>query len=519
MADSSRIKILVNNTAWIYFSKIFTQLISLITTILVIRKLAVDIFGTYNFLLNTFVIIELFVLSSITSVFNRYIPELIKNNEFYKLKKLINTGLLISIPSLIVSVVLIIIFEKPFGEFFNIPDFSQYLIPFLIYIICAYFKALIDNILRSFLLHKLTSKITMFNSFLRSVLFFAFLSILNVNILMYIESFLCFLFAVQGFRMFYQHFRKNQDPSIETTNPVTQKRVIRYGLYSSINELGAGIVGKTSDYYIISSISNTYLLGLYSFAYRLYGLIYQLLPLRDFLTVLRPLFIQKYTSNYNKEEYINMYNFIIKVMLPIFLLPGIYFFLFGKPFIIYLFDIKYIDAYWVTCIILFSHWVTAFFYPLGLTIILKEKMHIALFSKIVVIFSILGGIWAMKLYGIIGVALITMIGDFLRNFIMYIWMKKYDDVEYRLSEFLKYFYQIIILAGIFYIFNHYNYINTPFKFIVFSALFVIVAFFLAIKLHPFNSIDLQLLKEITAKNKYLVKASNVIIKIYQFKLF
>lgn len=46
---SSAANTLVNNAKWIYVSKIATQLFSVITTILVIRKLSVDVFGTFNF--------------------------------------------------------------------------------------------------------------------------------------------------------------------------------------------------------------------------------------------------------------------------------------------------------------------------------------------------------------------------------------------------------------------------------------------------------------------------------------
>jgi len=73
---SSAANTLVNNTKWIYVSKIATQLFSVITTILVIRKLSVDVFGTFNLFQTSFVVFQLFTLSWIISVFNRYIPEI-----------------------------------------------------------------------------------------------------------------------------------------------------------------------------------------------------------------------------------------------------------------------------------------------------------------------------------------------------------------------------------------------------------------------------------------------------------
>ncbi len=88
MTDS-KAKTLIHNTKWIYISKIVTQILGLVATVLVIRKLSVDIFGTYNILLNSFIVFQIFAVSSVSNIFNRYIPELIANKEYRKFRKFV----------------------------------------------------------------------------------------------------------------------------------------------------------------------------------------------------------------------------------------------------------------------------------------------------------------------------------------------------------------------------------------------------------------------------------------------
>ena len=85
--ENSRAKILVKNTTWIYVGKLFTQLFGVIATILVIRKLAVDVFGTYNFLIKILLIYFVFALSPVMNLFNRYIPELLQLKDFTSMEE------------------------------------------------------------------------------------------------------------------------------------------------------------------------------------------------------------------------------------------------------------------------------------------------------------------------------------------------------------------------------------------------------------------------------------------------
>lgn len=515
-SSKSKLKILVENSSWVYFGKISVQLFSFIVTVLVIRQLAVEVFGTYRFLVNTMVVFSVFTVDPIATIFQRYIPELAQVKDNIRLKKMLIMGLAISVVLQFVLFVLIVFFQTEFSKLFNIDNFEQYLLPLVLFIFLTFIKTLVASILRSFLLHKSNVLLNIIHTILRSVFFLYFLSILDVNLILYIEAFLSLLYIIPSIYIVFKSLRVfSFEITEKKSNLVTKIRVIRFGFFASLNELGSGVVGKTSDYFIISAIGSPYYVGLYAFAYNIYNLVYKVLPFQEFESVLRPLFFQKFSNNYNREEFINYYNFIVKVMIPIFTIPAIYFFLFGKEVIEYVYDPKYASAYLVTLIVLISNISKAIFYPLTLTIMLKEKMEIALASKSIFIISIVGGIFAMNYYGIVGVAIMTLIGDLLRNMFMFFAIKGKADVAYLWKEYLNYLYILLILVSVFFFAN--MLVGNLLSLFLITLVFVVSSFVLFIWFHPFNQFDLVLINRIIAKSRLLLKLKTPVIFIYKLK--
>ncbi|GAB1350646.1 hypothetical protein MASR1M107_28610 [Ignavibacteriales bacterium] len=68
-------KRLITNSKWMYIAKLVAQVINLLTTILILRKLDVSIFGVFSMLLTTQTLLELVGLSPIVDVLNRYLPQ------------------------------------------------------------------------------------------------------------------------------------------------------------------------------------------------------------------------------------------------------------------------------------------------------------------------------------------------------------------------------------------------------------------------------------------------------------
>jgi len=513
MENISRAKILVKNTGWVYLGKVVTQMFSILATILVIRKLHVDIYGTFNFLLSIMVLYHVFAISPIQNVFNRYIPELIQKGDFIKFKKIIKVGIITSTGAVVLISLLLYIFNRPFSQFFNIPGLKNYFFALSFFIFFTFLRTLLNSILTSSLLHRIAALLNIFSSFIRSALLIILIRSIDVNLLLEIEAITALIFFLPGIVLLIRYFNKKiENHIINQIEPVTRKRVMKFGMYSAFNELGAGIVGRTSDFYIISALSNLYNVGLYSFGNKIYEIIFKVLPVQEFLTVLRPVFFQKFTERFEREEFIQVYNLIVKIMLPVFVLPAFYFILFGKPLILLVIDPKYIQAYWVTSIILLSNITLAIFFPLSLVLHLKERMDIALLSKIVVIFSIGAGIIFMKFFGIIGVATATLLGDFLKNIFILLLLRKHVPISYRLRECKNYLF-IFLAIGIPFYFIQYL-ISSAWTLLFISLIYLLINFLLIVVFHPFTNRDLYSLEKLSQSTRLTRKMKQPLVKIY-----
>ncbi|KMQ51296.1 Polysaccharide biosynthesis protein [Chitinispirillum alkaliphilum] len=487
-------KIITHNTKWLYISKFSCQIVGLFATILVIRKLPVEIFGTYNLLLGSVLLMEVITISAVSNVFNRYIPELVTKKQYAVYKKLIICGFMYSTILSTVLAAMLYLNRGLFASFFNIPEFNNYLVSFLIYCNLNFLKKLIETCLKSLLLHKKVAITTIISSIIRTTAYIVFIDKLDVVMLLYIEACISGLFAINGLIIYIRHNKGLYLAEISTKgNDVHSKRMIRYGALSAINELGVGVVGKTSDYFIIAAFSNPYYVGLYAFAHKLYKMIFKILPYKDFQTIIRPVFFKKYANKYDIDSFRNMYAFIVKMLLPVYALPAIYFFFFGRHIINIAFDPKYLNAYWVAVVVLSSNIFLAFFYPLGLTVMLKEKMEYNLYSKIIVVFSAFAGIYGMKYFGVVGVAIASLIGSFLKHSIVLFFMRGYPEVKYRLKDYRNFF--IILPFLIPFLGVHYISLNV-FTLIITTVSFFVYAIAVFAIFHPYNEYDQQILRSL-----------------------
>lgn len=493
---------LIKNSFWIIVQKASTLIISFITGIIVIKKLSVEDFGYFSILLATFNVFLMLSLSGVNQVINRYIPEFDEKNDIFGARKLLKSCLIIAFSIFFCLQICFFVFKKPLAAFLNFQDFDAIYNFFIIYSISAFLYFILDTISKAFLLHYKSSLALITTNLSRLIIYIIFLDKLNVQILLIIEASVLTIFIIYISYVIFKYLAKTKIPIHSNISYWNSKKkvILKYGAFASLNELGAGLISKYSDSFIISSMGNQITLGIYSFGAKVYNLLYSIIPIKEFYTVIRPFFFQKFSSkDYDINEVNNMYNYIIKSLLLVYLFPLIYFFIFGKELILYIIDSKYLIAYDITNIILSSNLIIPFFYPLGLTIMLKERMDLIFYTKIVAIFSIVCGIFAMKYIGIYGVAAVTVLGELFKNLLMYFLSKRIIKVKYYFKDYFKFIFINIILSIVFYFIN--NLSNGFVTFIIFSILFLISYVFINIKFNIFNDYDKEFINRILSSNK------------------
>ncbi len=510
MTSINHKKQLINNTLWIYAGKLITQILSLVATILVIKELPVDTYGTYTFLFGLFFIYQLFITSPIKNVLLRYVPELHAQGEQKVINKLILYSIFLSAILILLFSYLLFYFQIELGSFFNIESFTASFKPFIIFVFCYALKILSENIIAAYLKHPLSARANVVVVIVRAASYILLLNKISVALLLYIEALVSIIFVIWILPGLIKEIVRKQikDSTEEQGDIHIKKRVVRFYLLSFFSELGYGIIGKTSDHYIIAAMSSPFFVGLYGFALKIFEMFYKVLPFREFESVLKPIFFNKFGKENNDAAINEFYVFAVKVLLPLFMFPVAYFLIFGKGVISIVFDPKYLPAFWVTCVSLIGIIINGFFYPLNLVIQLKERVEINLYSRVIVVFSIFAGIYFMKLYGIVGVAAATVLGELLKNLFMFFMLQRHIKITYSRKLFINYGALLFILLGIFFPLSYLS--DTPLVLVLGSAIFVVLYVLFLINLHPFKKQELEQLSKVLGSNDKIAKILSII---------
>lgn len=518
MKTISKYKIFVENSQYIYLGTIVSEIFSFIVSILVIRKLSVETFGTFNFLIASFFVFRVIGISSISSLFNRYIPELVEKKDFKRLRRFIKIILFLSMVILGILIFLLLLTQNIYANFFKIENFTNFIYAFLIFLTTRYLMSITENILNSLLLNKSLAIYKMIRSAASPVLYLIFLPVLSVNIMLLIESVFCLMIAFPSFFKIYSYLKINEPLNdIGSINNDYKKRMIRYGLLSSFDQIGMAVIGRTSDYFIISAMANQFSVGIFSFAHKLFSMLDRAIPINEILNTIRPMFIQKFTSGFDENKFNTINNLMIKMILPVYIIPFLLFLLFGESIINYIYDPKYLASYWLTCILFFAPILIMFYYPTILLVQLKEKVEFQLITNILAVLSIIGGIFFMKWFGVLGIVIATSIGNFLRKYIIYLFMRRSVNIKFRLSELMNYIYISIFVSIVFLLLQ--GFVTSIISLVIFISLFLFTSVLLLILFHPFNNEELEFINNFTLVSKPLAIISSIVVRIYGLKTY
>ena len=502
MKKKTAVDYAVKNTFFLYVGNLVIEVVNLFISIYIIRKLSVETFGLYSFILGSMLFVQIFTISSISTIINRFVPEFTEKRRFLLFKKLFGYSYLIVFSCLAVISILIYVFAGRFALFFKLADLPRYRVEIILYMITYIMLLLSRAVTSSTMLQKESALSNITASIMRIAIYFVFLQKINLSIIFLIE------FAVNGFNAVTQsmvivrHLAKNKMNESKEKIENLRQRILRYGFLSFLNEMGAGMINKASSYYVISAMSNSFLLGQYSFAYKINDIFMKVFPLAQISNVLKPIFFRKYISKPDDMSILNeMYVFLYKFLYWILAFFCFYFLAVSDIIVINVFDPKYADSITITNIIFMFTLFNAFQIPLGFVVLSLEKLEINLFSKVFFIYNILGSIYAMKSFGIIGVSVILGTSILFKNLFIFYGIRSKIKLATPFSSLFK---SSVIGMGVFcavFYFKHLIALN-PYVFLTFSFVVSAILYFILTKaIMPFNDKERDVVNLITDKIK------------------
>lgn len=420
-------KILITSLSWTYAYKILMQLATLVAQIILIRELVVSDYGIYSVLASFVTLVSAFTVAPMGSVIARYIPEYIELGYWNRIYKILNTVIFFTVILIVCMVGLLQIYPNFIGLIFNIDNISNIKIFVTSYVVLGMIHVVLSAVLTSCMLHDKVAKIYMVQSLWITISILALIPWLNLKLAILISGIGLLIFIFPGLYLCYSFFKNNTIQEYEhKNNPNDTSREFKYGLFSLGNEVGATAIGKTSDLIIVSALLTPFQVGLMAVGQRFYQFLYQVFPLKEFTTVFRPLMVRRFSESGVNSEMNFVVNLLIKLLIPVFSLAIIFVAICGQSFLSVVAGSNY-QAAWMTMLVIFSGGITvSLFYPVGLVAIVMERMDLAMYCKLVGVFTLPLGVYAAINFGIVGVALVTLFGDFLRNYLLYFLMfKKY----------------------------------------------------------------------------------------------
>ena len=451
----SRVSVFAKNSKWAYFGKILGQFLSLIASIIIIRELPVHTFGEYSVVLTALALANMLSLAAIVSINNRFVPEFLEHGYLKQFERLLFTGLIISGAVLLIIASAAIFFRNDISRLLNAPFFSEWKYYIILLLGASYYKTVVESILKNMLLNKWLAINTIIAGVIRPILYLMYLNMLSLTLLICIEIAIFTLNGVLGmFAILYEYRILKKRIRIKHGR-MLKKRVIRYGVYSSLNEIGIGVVGQAYDGFIIAALSSTYMVGIYSVAQRINSIVYQVIPISEIQNILSNLYFRKYShrtqSGLSQDI---LFSLVVKILLVVHILPLVVFIIHGQEIISEVFGEKYSESYLVGIILIATSGVLSYFYPQSILINHHERMDIALRSKVVVVVSIVGGIIAMKYFGIIGMATSTLLGTIISHLYMYLKMRQTYIVPYTIDQVKRVITYFALLGLVFFLFKH-----------------------------------------------------------------
>ncbi len=441
------------NIKWLLIGTLLSNFISIFISIFLIRKLAVSDFGIYSLFMGSLSIFAIFSINGIVVAIRRYIPELVQKKYYRYHKILIIKLFLISLLMIFVTIFIVYVYKEKIGILLNINNFQLYYSIFIINIFLFLQSSFTNNLLVSLYEQKFLSIVGVISIIARGILYLIFLPQLTIDLIFVIEAICMGIKALPSLYFSYKKISELEKESgliIEKKEKVEYvKRIKRFSLLSTANEMGEGGFSQISDYYFISAYLGPFAMGLYAFPYKILSTIFNWIPMVQLNNIFKPYFINQYYEKDENTGYLSiMFNFIVKIYFIFYGIIAVGIISYQNLIQVYLFNSKYLQTETLVVIVILFYLLRSFSFPITIILEIKEKIEYTLYAKIFAVFNVFAVLFVLEYtnWGLIGVALATGVSALLKNIYLYVKMIMVSGVKLEYGQFAKTFL-ILIVTG------------------------------------------------------------------------
>jgi O-antigen/teichoic acid export membrane protein len=425
-----------------------------------VRNLSVELFGQYNIILSTLVFYVLLLNLGIPSIILRYLPEYTVKGDFDNAKRIMKSGLFITLGLGIVLIFVSFLITKYYRDLIYRFSLTQFLF-------IAAFLGLLRVQIR--ILKAVFSSVFQkgFQNLFENASMALKLSLIIFTLAkgyglmgVFISIGIADLFLVIAYLMRIFGYFKNKQT---TVGEISKKRFLRFGLKEYFAKLLSFFWEGRIDAYFIIFYLGAYATGIFYFVINTATMLIQYMPGTVMQPVAQALFARQYTKSKSPKELNYLFQLSNKVnvffIFPAFLGLSV---LIDK-IIPYVFGVKYVESSNLFPIILFFMIFYLLLFPLRSIITALEKSEITLLCNLVILYKIPALILLTKKFGLYGTAFALGTSIIIYFFITLFLTKKLIKIQYPWLAFGKILFNSIIVALFFYFTR--SYIHNTFSLI------------------------------------------------------
>lgn len=413
------------STAYNYVGLLFEKLVTVFVTVYVIRKLPIAEFGVYNLFQDTISLVAVIFSFGIPSLIGRFLPELYERAMFSELRRWVYRALAAKFLLGLVGVSICLLGRQYLGAFLNSSDFADLFPVFALGLVFTILNQTSQTILDTFLLQRRRNVIRIIVSTFRAGLYLLAL-VLGYGLIGILWAFSAA--AIIGSLLFVStivkiRYPENIEPRVEGVGNLAG-RLKRYGMYSYFNELGAMILSRRIDNYLISSYLNPASAGIYSFAARIVDMIMALTPMRVGSLIVSTILFRQFTGDQSQDFLKRRFHFLSK--LAFYMTFPVLVILVGlRSEITEIIDSRYMEATNIIALIALFETFKCFADPIAWMAQSTENVQVQLYSKIGAIYNIITAVILIPRFGPIGAAWATGSSTLLKNALMFLFLRRH----------------------------------------------------------------------------------------------
>lgn len=435
-----------------YLTKIVTIVFVFPTTIYIVRKLSIEEYGLYNFLLSIIVLAQITTSFGLAPIIQRYFPEYKEKNNNYFQKKILSSAVFIRFIAGFIFILILLLATNQVINVFNLPETSKFILPLISLIILLTLESQLlgDAALVSLFENRYWGISKSVYSILKFCLFLLVLK-LGYGIVgivwawLIIEGALFILFLIKAWKVVFSlPVRK------EEIRPLPLKRFLRFGLPLWFQNIFYLFRDKAIDVFIISYFLGQKEVGLYSFAFGVPLIVMSFSPGNILRPVTTPALVQKYTRDNDKEDLSHFFQFMNRIIFFTVVPISLALIILSNEIIKYIFTSVYIEilplfilSTGFLMIIQFNYTYTSILYTL-------EKSKIMFIASGSAIYNLIMDLILIPRLGILGAILATGSAGLMLLPYYHFVLKKEVILRYPWKSFIKFSLNTIPLCFIFF---------------------------------------------------------------------